>query len=224
MMVTFIVTTCLTGTFWSGEEKRVQEYITAILRLQECISDIPGVRIILVEGNGPRKTFLDDFGIEILYTHHNKLHISNYGLKEYLDIMSVIHHYQIPDDEMVVKITGRYVLEKDSHFIKVLKWTNRPENKDVFDCLIRYGRFERKNQDLEKRNINYCVSGLIGLRCKYFKQLDFLAGKSCVDRHFEEVCAKVTHQIPRSKIAVFNDRGLGITICPGLIYGRRVLV
>ena len=98
-MVTFIVTTCLTGTFWSGEEKRVQEYITAILRLQECISDLPGVRIILVEGNGPRKTFLDDFGLEILYTHHNKLHISNYGLKEYLDIMSVIHHYQIPDDD-----------------------------------------------------------------------------------------------------------------------------
>ena len=227
-MPTFIVTTCLTKTFWAGDgepefiKKRRDEYQKGITRLQECVKDIPNTRIVIVEGNGPRKTMLDDFGVEVLYTYNNSINIGNcnysintgnnsintgnnsinigkpgnYGLKEYLDIITAISHFNIPNDEMVIKITGRYLLQPNSPFIKVLKWMDEPGNNDQFDCLIKYGRFT-EDQEVEKNNHNYCVSGLIGLRCKYFKAMDFLCGDARVDRHFEEVCAKVTHQIPR---------------------------
>ena len=226
-MPTFIVTTCLTKTFWADDgepefiKKRRDEYQKGITRLQEYVKDIPNTRIVIVEGNGPRKTMLDDFGVEVLYTYNNSINIGkpgNYGLKEYLDIITAISHFNIPNDEMVIKITGRYLLQPNSPFIKVLKWMGEPGNNDQFDCLIKYGRFIQ-DQEVEKNNHNYCVSGLIGLRCKYFKAMDFLCGDARVDRHFEEVCAKVTHQIPREKIAQFNEHGLGIVISPGLLGG-----
>jgi hypothetical protein len=55
-------------------------------------------------------SFLDDFGIPVLYTNNNTIPTKNKGIKELADIQFCIEKFNIQDDDFVVKMTGRYVL------------------------------------------------------------------------------------------------------------------
>ena len=51
------------------EEQRKKDYIDTISNTLKYLT--PSIKPIIVENNGKRKTFLDDFNIDVLYTNNN---------------------------------------------------------------------------------------------------------------------------------------------------------
>jgi len=69
-MIYFIITTSLIPYMF---EERKTQYIRAISKIMEKTKSIPDSKCIIVENNGSRETFLNDFGIDVLYTTTNDL-------------------------------------------------------------------------------------------------------------------------------------------------------
>jgi len=196
MTVYFIVTTSL----YDNCVIRKDQYTRGILSLVRFLGDTDfAYKIIIVENNGVRPTFLDDFGIDVLYTENNFLRTTNKGVKELRDVHECIEKYNIPDDAFVVKMTGRYILELDSPFITQIK---KPVQ---VDCIVRFGSYiSPKDTQCED-----CITGLIGMRCRYVKEIDYPGGTECVEWKW----AKKTYDIPITSVRAIGR--LGISICPG---------
>jgi len=195
-MLYFLVTTCI----YDNSLVRAQQYINGITQLKHVISKYPiyNYKIILIENNGKRNTYLDFLGCEIFYTYNNSLSFPNKGYKELKDIHDCIRHYSINDSDFIVKMTGRYLLHNDSDFISKLSTIN-------YDCLIKYGPYYAP--------VNYkmkdCITGLIGMRCFYIKKIVYPVEGECVEWKWGEA----TFLIDDAEIVKVNS--LGITIFPG---------
>jgi hypothetical protein len=105
-----------------------------------------------------RRTFLDLLGYDVVYTNNNNINTRNYGIKELCDVNYCINEYDINDDDFVVKMTGRYILNVDSEFMTVLKNIH----DTTYECVFRYGSYSNP--------VNYkmddCITGLICMKCK----------------------------------------------------------
>ena len=129
-MIYLILTTSL-HNYYGSSANREQQYRSAIL---ETLSHLPStIQPIIVENNGLRATFLDHFvhaekNVPVLYTDHNEMRKSK-GVKELLDIQHVIRQYGIQDNDMVIKVTGRYHVTSSSFFQEVI---NHQEHYDAF--------------------------------------------------------------------------------------------
>lgn len=174
-MITFIITTSLDlqpavqeevdpSILEIVQEYRIQQYKESVPVVIEFAKSI-GARVIVVENNGPRATFFDTMDCEVLYTDSNK-YIMRKGLSETLDIWNCLYTFQIPEDELVVKITGRYLLDTKGTFCKELK----EYNSDITDCILRYGSFIQPENDEPQED---CLTGLIAMKCKYIKQIQY---------------------------------------------------
>lgn len=197
-MIYFLVSTSL----YNNCSIRELQYITGINKLKEVIKimDIQNYKIIIIENNGQRDTFLNNLGEEVFYTNNNFLNTNNKGYKELQDIFDCIEKYKIHDQDFIVKITGRYILENDSEFMKIVKTL---EN-NYYDCIIKYGPFF-KPVDYKMED---CITGLIGMTCKYVKQIEKPVGFLSVEWNW----AKVTYLMNENNIYKVNK--LGINICP----------
>lgn len=196
-MIYIIITTCLLDDDF---ESRKVQYQNGINRLLEVIQyHSIECKPIIVENNGPRKTFLDDFAIPILYTDNNKQSIEK-GLKEFADIKECMHHFNIQDDDFIVKLTGRYIIDMNSQFFKILK--NLDEKTD---CIIKYGWWENPC-DIQLAD---CITGLIGARCKYVKMIDVSIDYEVIEYKW----AEMTFKIPKERIHIIQGK-IGIKVCP----------
>lgn len=195
-MIYFIVTTSLINTDF---EIREQQYINGITTLKSIVKNNieKDYKIIIVENNGSRKTFLNDIHNEVLYTNNNSCCMLNKGNTELMDIKDVISNYNIQPNDFIVKLTGRYIIQDNSDFINNL-------NED-YDCIIRYGSY------MNPCNENYddCVSGLIGMKCKYINTIQFAEPNKPIERQW----ANATHNIKKNKIKKLDK--LGLKMCPG---------
>lgn len=121
-MIYLILTTSLLNQYGSSVHRETQ-YQTAI---SETLSHLPeSIQPIIVENNGMRTTFLEQFihsarPVPVLYTDHNERKASK-GVKELLDIQSVIRNYGIQNNDMVIKVTGRYRVTSPLFFHEVMQ-------------------------------------------------------------------------------------------------------
>lgn len=208
MTVWVIVTTSLIDGVGKGRDydTRKKEYISGILKILKAFQ---GCQIVIVENNSLTKkllsftshtTFLDVFNAPVLYTRNNKFKTRNYGMKELLDVFDCIKKFNIQDDDFIVKITGRYMIDENSRFlheVKQLSTTN-------YDAIVRYGSYQEHPPPLE--NNGNCVTGLIGLRCKYVKQIEI----PDEDTYVEMKWAKAISNLEPSKICVLSELGIYI--------------
>jgi hypothetical protein len=200
-MLYFIITTSLFNNCFT----RKAQYINGINTLKTQIANlkINNYKIIIIENNGLKDTdtFLKTFGCEVYYTKNNQLPTNNKGYKELQDILDCITAYNIKDTDFIVKMTGRYVLNDNSEFMNVIKTVQDSK----YECVIKYGPYSNP--------VNYkmddCITGLIGMRCFYVKQIEKPAEHECLEWKW----AKVTNLIDDEKIYLVNS--LGINICPG---------
>jgi len=204
-----IITTSLINSTVRGRdyETRKSEYITAIKKIIETFKDY---KIVIVENNsllkkfrvsvGLHKTFLDMFGVPVLYTRTNLIVTRNYGMKELLDIFECIRRFDIQDDDFIIKITGRYMLTDTSDFVKQVKQLEETK----YDAIIRYGSYMDIPAPIVKQQ--NCVSGLIGLRCKYVKQIEI----PNEDTFVEENWAKRIASLDDEKVCVLQMLGVYI--------------
>ena len=154
-----IITTSLIDDYYKEREIQYINGINSVLKIAKN-----KYKIIIVENNGRRKTFLDKFGVEVNYTNNNKQSIKNKGIKEILDILNCIDKYHIKDNDFVVKITGRYILDNNSNFFQKLSTL-----KSDIHCMLKFGSYFNP--------VNYpvddCITGLIGMRAIYYKMINF---------------------------------------------------
>ena len=94
-------------------------------------------------------------------------------------------------------MTGRYILNDNSEFMSVI-------NNTSYDCIIKYGPYTSPVD----YKMNDCITGLIGIRCLYIKQIEKPKENECVEWKW----AKVTYGIKDTHI--YKVKFLGINICP----------
>ena len=198
-----IITVCLLEEDY---QKRKEQYITGILSLMKYIGsnqfNRPIIPIIVENNSTTESTFLNDFDIPVLYTHSNnkelcKMNRTHIGEFEMNDVHAVIKKYNIHDDDFIVKFTGRYIISPESEFMRVLASGN-------YDAIIKFGHF---SSPLTHKDGD-CITGLIGMRAKYVKQLRFTG------RSIEHEWATMGSSIPDAQIYI--PQRLGVYIWPGL--------
>ena len=197
-MIYFIVTTSI----FNDCSIRKTQYIEGINQLKKITKDLhfENYKIIIVENNGKRDTFLDMLGCEVFYTENNFKQTFNIGLKELEDVLDCIDNYNIKDTDFIVKITGRYILDDNSEFMNIIK--NIQNTK--YDCVLRYGPFW---EPVDYRTDD-CIVGLIGMSCFYVKQIK----KPNETEWVEWMWARATNLMDCKKVYLINN--LGINICP----------
>ena len=198
-MIYFLITTCILNNC----PLREKQYITGITTLKHIVKtiELTDYKIIIIENNGIRETFLDTFGLDVYYTENNMLSNENKGYKELKDIHDCIQEYLIGDDDFIVKMTGRYILKHPNTFMNIVK-----EQLGTYDCIIKYGSYNNPvNYQMED-----CITGLIGMKCKYIKQIEYPIDNDCVEWSW----AKVTYLIDESRIYKIESL-MDIHICPG---------
>jgi hypothetical protein len=161
-MIYIIITTSIVNKVGvKNEIHRESRYTECILQLLTFVENDTSIKPIIVENNGPRQTFLDDFNCDIFYTDNNKIDFKHKGENELLDIKEVINKYNIHDDDMVIKMTGRYKL-LNSKFINLIK-----NNTDI-DAFVKFFNVCTKEYLFDD-----CVLGLFAVRCKYLKNFTY---------------------------------------------------
>lgn len=212
-MNTWVIITCsLINDLQPGRdyETRKAEYMTCIPNIMRLFKDC---NIIIVENHSSIKpkniikhmTFLDRYGT-VVYTKTNQIVTRNYGMKELLDIQYCISNFNIPDDDFIVKITGRYNPTDNSEFlrqVKIIQWTK-------YDAIVRYGSFEEPACSKKPS----CITGLIGLRCKYVKELEI----PDEDTYVEDKWARKIMSLDDSKVCVLEHLGIFIRPCGSQVY------
>jgi hypothetical protein len=190
-MLYFLVTTCL----FNDCPTRMYETWAGITKLKKLTKDM-NCKIIIIENNGKRPTMLDKLG-EVFYTNNNSLTFGK-GVKELKDIFDCMRHYDIKDDDFIVKMTGRYLLDDKCPFITSLKYMLGDT-----DCIIRFGPYYAPVM----KKMNDCITGLFGMRCKYVKEVKGTDG--CIEWEW----GRVASSIPDERVFALDK--LGILINPG---------
>ncbi len=196
-MIWFIVTACVVDKC----PIRKQQYINGINSLKQSLESVSfPYKIIIVENNGLRYIYLDELGCDILYTNNNFTQ-NEKGYKELNDVFDCINHYNIADEDFIVKMTGRYVLEPCSEFMNEIKNLHNTH----YECIIKYGSYITP-VDYKTDN---CITGLIGMKCYYVKRINYPNPYECVEWKW----GLATYLISDDKIC--KVKTLGINICPG---------
>ena len=159
-MIYIIVTTSVNNKFGvHNDVHRQNRYIESITQLLKLINNDINIKPIIVENNGFRHTYLDNLKCDIFYTDNN-INYKNKAHTELVDIKDVINRYNIKDDDIIIKITGRYKL-LNSHFINLVKNNEYDAYVKFFNvCTLTY-RFDD------------CVLGLFAIKCKYLKDFKY---------------------------------------------------
>ncbi len=144
---------------------RNKRYIECITQLLNLINNDDNIKPIIVENCGLRHTFLDNFNCDIIYTNNNSYQFIHKGYNELLDIKEVINKYNIKDDDIIIKITGRYKL-LNNDFINLVK----NNNKDAYIKFFNVCTKEFMYNDL--------AAGLIAIKSKYIKNFNYNGLKS----------------------------------------------
>jgi len=196
-MIYFLITTSV----FNDCSIRKNQYIAGINKLKKIIQNLifENYKIIIVENNGKRDTFLN-IDCEVHYTENNFLQTGNRGIKELQDILDCIDKYNINDTDFIVKMTGRYILNDNSEFMNIIKNIHNTN----YDCVIKYGSYDNP----VNYKMNDCITGLIGMSCYYVKLIEKPNEGVCVEWKW----GKVTKLIDDKKIYLVNN--LDIDICP----------
>ena len=101
-------------------------------------------------------------------------------------------------------MTGRYLLQENSRFINELK-NVYTKNYDCIIAYIPYGGF----LPVVLYKTNNCNTGLIGMRCKYVKQIECPTEYVAVEVKW----AEATFGMNDANVCMVDS--LGIHICPG---------
>lgn len=183
-MIYLIITTSINTKYdIVNEEHRKQLYLNSIRTTLSYIKNI-GIKPIVVENNGNRSTYLDSLDCDVFYTNNNSNIYQHKGVNELKDIKDVIHAYNILDDDMIIKLTGRYC----------------PLNKSFFEIVktnVKYHAFVKFFNVCKKiYTDDDCVLGLFAIRCKYLKTFQY----ECLSSPEVEFARFIRNSIHRQKI------------------------
>jgi len=196
-MIYLLITTSLVERNFEERKRRYTNGITTALRR---FKDVANCKIIIVENNDRRPTFLDNFGVEVFYTNNNQLPTINIGNKELADLKECMAHFAIRDEDFVVKLSGRYVLQEPSEFMDALLL-----HGDTKAAIVQYGSFNARQYERTRD----CVTGLIGMRASAIRTIAFTGPYGCIEWNWADAVLALPED------SVHRLRSMGLAICPG---------
>jgi hypothetical protein len=196
-MIYLLITTSLVERNFEERKRRYTNGITTALRR---FKDVANCKIIIIENNGRRPTFLDAFGVEVFYTNNNQLPTINIGNKELADLKECIQHYTIRDEDFVVKLSGRYIIQEESEFMNALLL-----HGDTKAAIVQYGSFNARQYERTRD----CVTGLIGMRASSLRTIAFTGPYGCIEWNWADAVLALPED------SVHRLRSVGLAICPG---------
>lgn len=139
-------------------------------------------------------SFFDCLETPILYTQTNNIRLKNKGINEAMALLKGLNHFTFPEDQILVKLTGRYFFTSSKFFTLI-------EDHPEIDAFIK--------RPLGSSSI---FTGCFALRCQFFQQ--FLEGLDFekMERemiNIEDELAKFFSSNPQIK--VFNVDALDVT-------------
>lgn len=196
-MIYLIITTSLYDkTRQSTFEERRDTYINSITNVLQILNNVPSIKPIIVENNGKRETYLDFFknvsNCDVVYTNNNHFNYPHKGVNELQDIKYIIDLYGIKDEDIIIKLTGRYKVLSMNFFNTILNNTN-------YDVFIKFFNVCTKRYEPENS-----VLGLLAIKCKYFKSFNY----KCIECPETEICEYVKKNIQKNKIMEIMDLNL----------------
>ena len=165
-MIYLIITTSINNRFGTQDENdRKDRYLYAI---GETLKNLPyEIKPLIVENNGKRETYLDNFyhhhrqHVKVFYTNNNRHEFKSKAINEFMDIKEVIEKYGIEDDDIIIKLTGRYRALSSKFFKDVI------ENEDKYDAFVKF--FGVCSFNYEEYD---CVLGCFAMRAKFIKMFN----------------------------------------------------
>ncbi len=162
-MIYLIITTSINNRYGTqNQNERRERYLYAI---SETLKNLPREIIpIIVENNGKRDTYLDNFyhhhneHVKVIYTENNKQQFKSKGANELCDIKEVIDRFGIEDNDMVIKLTGRYRVTSPKFFKEVM------ENENTYDAFVKF--YRTCNLRFEEYD---CILGCYAMRANFIK-------------------------------------------------------
>lgn len=143
---------CTSALLSSKFEERKQEYIKS-LKILEQFGYRPQTYIVEAEGYSPF-SFYHDYCDHVFYANTNDLTLINKGVNEAKSLIEAFDYYDFDDEDMLVKLTGRYFFN-DDHFLKLVE---AHSDVDAFASVLEW--------DPSK-----VTTGCFAMRAKYFKQM-----------------------------------------------------
>jgi hypothetical protein len=133
-------------------EQRKQEYLKSfnIIRLF-------GFDPWIIESTNIDHSFFDQISNKVIYPQKNNLLLSNKGVNETMSLRASLSLLPFKDEDIVIKLTGRYFLYK-RFFINLIK-----KNLTNYDAFVCYGK-----HFVSKEHI---FTGCFAMRWDYFKKI-----------------------------------------------------
>jgi hypothetical protein len=133
-------------------EERKAEYVRGIYAIKSY-----GITPWIIEATNINTSFLDNLGVHVLYPQKHNSTLRNKGVNETLSIRASIPFLPFNDEDIVIKLTGRYNLY-DRSFINLIE-----TNADNYDAFVSYGKNYVANNDI--------FTGCFAMRWKYLKKI-----------------------------------------------------
>jgi len=158
-------------------EERKQEYIHSLTILKGW-----GYEPFVVEScsNGP--TFLNDYSNHVLYSGTNNRLLRNKGVNELLALRAAFKKFPFDDDDIIIKLTGRYYFS-DQSFLQYV------QQNSTLDAFVKYDS-----------QLDMIFTGCFALRARYFKHMiESINLQEMEDRmmNFESVVARYINNLYR---------------------------
>jgi len=117
---------CTAALIAPQAESRKIEYVNAIKAVKQF-----GFVPYIVESCVAGPSFLDDLSDKLWYAKTNDSGLRNKGVNEVKALLHFFNHHTFNDDDIIVKVTGRYVFLNDSFFSFIMSHLK-------FDAFVRY--------------------------------------------------------------------------------------
>lgn len=196
-MIYIIITTCVNSNYGiNNYEHRKNLYIENINYLLNLIENNNMLKPIIVENNGLRPTYLDELNCDIVYTNNNSKSFNHKGVNELLDIKYIINKYNISDEDIIIKLTGRYKVLNNNFFNLIIDNINNVDNINNYDAFIKFFNVCTKTY-----MYNDCVLGLFAIKCKYMKKFNYINFHKSPEAEFSSF---VRENVNKNKIFEVN--------------------
>ena len=205
MTIRLIFTTCITARHADVGE-REQVYYKTIRESLKTLADLP-IELYIVENSSKRRTLLDDIsGVHLLYTDTNAIEYTGSNtdaqtglkpMKEMMDILRVCDVFEFDEEDIVIKLTGRYGLQNPPTFLE-----NLIKTQEKYDVFMKFFNICTMSHD-----VNDCVLGLFAIRYKYLAEFNprYMLEQNSAERLF---AAFVREFVPRERILDVSHLGL----------------
>jgi len=170
MTIRLIFTTCIEARYADPVERETA-YYTTITNNLNTMRGLP-VEYYIVENGGKRRTVLDDIsGVHLLYTDTNAIKYTGSNpdaetglkpMKEMMDIQKICNTFDFDDEDIIIKITGRYGLQNPPTFLE-----NLIQNEGKYDVFMKF--FNICTMSYDEMD---CVLGLYAIRYKYLQEFN----------------------------------------------------